>query len=858
MLEVEHPTNLNTTSVAILMQLPIDAVLGELKTALSNGASAVLQAPAGAGKTTRVPLALVGEPWLKGRKIVMLQPRRLAARAAALRMAELMGEPVGRTVGYRVRMDTRIGPATRIEVVTEGVLTRMLQSDPGLSGVGLVIFDEFHERHLESDLGLALCLDLQGILNTDLRLLVMSATLEPAPVADLLGAAPVVECVGRQYPVGTRYVGRNRDRPLEAAVVEAVVNAARTEPGSILVFLPGAAEIRRVLARLSSANLSGEWLLAPLFGNLSKEEQDQAIAPPPAGRRKIVLATNIAETSLTIEGIRVVVDGGFMRVPRFDVRSGMTRLATVPVSRASADQRRGRAGRTEPGVCYRLWAQASHGMLAERNSPEILQADLAGLVLELAMWGVEDPSRLKWLNPPPEAACLQARALLKDLGALDERGQATKHGRRMAELPLHPRLAHMLLEAQCHGRGAAACDLAAVLSERDFLRFPAGEADSDLGLRLEAMAGAEAGRPVAAVRFTVDRPALRRCLRVAEALRQRAGLSNRPAPRREIGRVLAWAYPDRIGQRRVGATGRFLLSNGRGAFFPSPEPLAAEDYIVAAELDGERREARVFLAAACDLPTILEDFRHALNAHEIIEWDKRTRAVRMERALRLGALALDLGPLVNADPQRIAAALIDGIRQAGIGCLPWSLSVRRWQERALFLRRVVGGEIDWPDVSDPALSDTLEHWLSPHLAGITRLAGLKAVDLFGALSGLLSWQQRRQLDEWAPTHIEVPSGSRIRVDYSGEIPVLAVRVQEMFGCADSPRVAGGRQPVLVHLLSPAGRPVQVTQDLAGFWAGSYHDVKKEMRGRYPKHHWPDDPLNATATCRSKRKNRTEK
>jgi ATP-dependent helicase HrpB len=791
----------------------------------------------------------MGEPWLEGRKIVMLEPRRLAARAAAQHMADLLGEPVGRTVGYRVRLDTRVGPATRIEVITEGVLTRMLQSDPSLSGIGLMIFDEFHERHLESDVGLALCLDLQGVLNADLRLLVMSATIEAAPVASLLGDAPVITCAGRLFPVQTRYIGRALEPNFESAVAEAVLRAAQSEPGSILVFLPGAAEIRRVMARLSAAGLGREWRITPLFGNLSKEEQDEAIAPPPPGRRKIVLATNIAETSLTIEGIRVVVDSGLMRVPRFDVRSGMTRLATIAVSRASADQRRGRAGRTEPGVCYRLWSEAMHATLAERNSPEIVQADLVALSLELALWGVSDPRRLKWLDPPPEAAYRQAGVLLTELGALDGEGRATPHGRRMAELALHPRLAHMLLEAGRRGMGAEACDLAAVLSERDFLRFPVGEYDSDLALRLEVLGGSEHSR--AKGKFTVDRPTWRRCRRLSDAFQHQLGLAKKRAGRPEVGRMLAWAYPDRIGQRRPGAVGRFRLANGRGAFFPAPEPLAAEDYIVAADLDGERQEARLFLSAACDLSTILEDFRFALQKQETIAWDKRTAAVKIEQVLSLGELALKVEPLGNPDSARISAALIEGIRQSGIGCLPWTAGARRWQERVVFLRKVSGAEEEWPDVSDAGLVGSLERWLTPYISGITRLAGLKAVDLSAALNGLLSWPQRRQLDEWAPTHIEVPSGSRIRLDYSGEVPVLAVRVQEMFGCSDTPRVAGGRQPVLLHLLSPAGRPVQVTQDLAGFWAGSYTQVKKEMRGRYPKHHWPEDPLEAEPTRRTK-------
>jgi ATP-dependent helicase HrpB len=812
-----------------------------------------LQAPPGAGKTTRVPLELLGEPWLKGRKIVMLEPRRLAARAAAMRMADLIGESVGQTVGYRVRLDTRVGPTTRIEVVTEGILTRMVQRDPGLVGVGLVIFDEFHERHLESDLGLAICLDLQGVLNPGLRILVMSATLEAAPVAELLGGAPVIACQGRQFEVATRYIERRLQRSPERQVAGAVLSAAGTESGSILVFLPGAAEIRRVLVLLQSSDLGSEWLLAPLFGNLSKAEQDGAIAPPPAGRRKIVLATHIAETSLTIEGVRVVVDSGFMRVPRFDVRSGMTRLTTLPVSQASADQRRGRAGRTEPGVCWRLWTEEAHRLLAERSLPEILQSDLASLALELSVWGVHDPSRLKWLDVPPQAAFQQARRLLTLVRALDDDGSVTEHGRRMAELPLHPRLAHMVLEAVPRGLGPVACDLAALLSERDFLKFPGGEYDSDLRLRLDVLADLRQGRDNEKRRFQVDRSACRRCIRVAEAIARRIGVPVNASPSQDIGRMLAWAYPDRIGQRRTGASGRFLLTNGGGAFFPAPEPLAAEDFIVAAELDGERREARIFLAAAYDQASLVEDFPHALEHTESITWDDRQKAVVAVKVRRLGAVTLKTEAIQAADPQKVATALLAGIRRAGIDCLPWNRRLRDWQERVIFLHRMFKDQADWPDVSDPALMDRLEIWLAPYLTGVTRLSGLKKVDLAGALGSLLSRSQRREVDVLAPTHLEVPSGSRIRVDYAGEAPVLAVRIQEMFGCAQTPRVAGGRLPVVLHLLSPAGRPVQVTQDLTGFWANSYYEVKKDLKGRYPKHHWPDDPLKAVSTRRPGKK-----
>ncbi|MBI5581244.1 MAG: ATP-dependent helicase HrpB [Deltaproteobacteria bacterium] len=836
-----------------MMPLPIDAVLGDLKAALGSGAGAILQAPPGSGKTTRAPLALLGEPWLAGRRIVMLEPRRLAARAAAAYMAQLLGEPVGRTVGYRVRMDTRVGPQTRIEVVTEGVLTRLMQRDASLAGTGLVIFDEFHERHLEADLGLALCLDLQGVLSPDLKLLVMSATMETEPVAALLGGAPVVACEGRQFEVETRYAGgRGGGQPLEREVAAAVLAAAAAETGSILAFLPGAPEIRRVLALLQASRLGPEWMLAPLSGNLTREEQDRAIAPAPAGRRKIVLATNIAETSLTIEGIRVVVDSGLARAPRLDVRSGMTRLVTLPVSRESADQRRGRAGRTAPGVCYRLWSEEAHGRLAPRSVPEILQADLAALALELAAWGVGSPGRLRWLDPPPAAAFDQARQLLSEVGALDGAGAVTRHGRRMAELPMHPRLAHMVLAAMDAGAGGAACDMAALLSERDFVPFASGAQDSDLRLRLEIIHDLRVGERSDASRRVVDRAACRRVIRLAEALRQRLGLAAQGAARIEAGRLLAWAYPDRIGQRRAGAPGRFLLTNGRGAFFAAPEPLSTSDYIVAADLDGERREARIFLAAAYDLETLLDQYAGQVHTRKILDWDPRKQAVVAERELRLGALVLKSEQLSAPDPAVIASALIKGIRLAGIGCLPWTREARRWQERVMFVRRVGAGGPEWPDVSDPKLAGSLEDWLGAHLSGITRLPDLKKVDLEAALAGMLNWRQRRALDELAPTHLTVPSGSRIRLDYSGEIPVLAVRIQEMFGGTDTPRVGGGKQPVLLHLLSPAGRPMQVTADLAGFWARGYSEVKKDLRGRYPKHPWPDDPLQAKPTHRTKK------
>jgi ATP-dependent helicase HrpB len=829
--------------------LPIEAVLADLQLTLANSPCAVLQAPPGAGKTTCAPLQLLSASWLEDRKIMLLAPRRLAARAAAARMADLLEEEVGQTVGYRVRLDSRVSEATRIEVVTEGVLTRMLQSDPALEKVGLVIFDEFHERSLDADLGLALCLDMQGVLNKDLRLLVMSATLETGPLAAMMGSAPVIACPGRAYPVETRYVGRHTPAFSAEGLREAILSAARSESGSILVFLPGAPEIRQVARLLETALPGPDWIIAPLFGNLSRSDQDRAIAPPSVGKRKIVLATSIAETSLTIEGIQVVVDSGLQRVPRFDVRSGMTRLVTLPVSRAAADQRRGRAGRTGPGVCLRLWSQKMHHTLPAALRPEIHESDLAGLALELAIWGVDDPGRLRWLDPPPAGAFDSARRLLGSLKALDADGRATDHGRRMAALPLHPRLAHMLVAADSRKMGDTACDLAALLSERDVIRFESGRPDADMRVRFDLLQSLRNNRPPAYPGAIVDSSALRRTLRTADNLRRRLGADRSETEAASIGPLLAWAYPDRIARRRSDGQGRFLLANGRGAYLDPAEALAAEQFLVAVELDGDRRNAQIYKAAAIGLDDLTEQFADRIRPVEIIEWDPERRIVAARHDLKLDALTLRSDPLAAADPQQILAALLIGIRQQGIACLPWTRALRQWQQRVCFLRRLAADPQQWPDVSDESLAASLPQWLAPYLTGMTRLRDLVRIELKKALFAMLTYQQHKLLDELAPTHLTVPSGSRVPIDYSGDIPVLAVRLQEMFGLSATPAVAGGRQPLLIHLLSPAQRPVQITQDLAGFWQTGYPEVKKELKGRYPKHYWPDDPLQAQATAR---------
>jgi ATP-dependent helicase HrpB len=825
--------------------LPIDSLLPDLRQALARHSSAVLQAAPGAGKTTRVPLALLNEPWLAGRKIVMLEPRRLAARAAARFMAAQRGEAVGETVGFRVRLESKVSARTRIEVVTEGILTRRLQHDPALEGVGLVIFDEFHERSLDGDLGLALTLDSREGLRPDLKILVMSATLDGAAVASLLGDAPLLTCEGRAHAVGTRYAARDPRRRLEDDVASLVRRALREEPGSALVFLPGEREIRRAAALLAEGGLPPDTTVHPLYGALPAAEQDRAIAPAPPGGRKIVLATTIAETSLTIEGIRIVVDSGLKRAPRFDPRTGLTRLETVRVSQASADQRRGRAGRLEPGACYRLWTEAEMRGFAPFDKPEILAADLAPLALDLAAWGVSDPLALRWLDRPPKAAYDQGLALLKELGALDDAGRIAALGRQMAALPLHPRLAHMLVKAKAAGQGALACDLAALLSERDILRQAQ---DADVRTRLEIIAARRPGRGDAAVNMG----ALARVRETAADLRRQLKPADKAASGfTGAGPLLALAYPDRVAQQR-GGRGRFRLAGGGGAYLAETDPLAAAEFLVAAELEGDAREGRIYLAAPLTAADIEAEFADRIADTAVIEWDARAEAVGARRQRRFGAIVLEDRPIDKADPAAVLAALVAGLRQMGPACLPWTEEIGSWRQRIEFLRWARPEE-GWPDLSDSRLMETLEDWLAPYLTGMSRRSHLAGLDLAGALRALLSWPLQRRLDELAPTHVEVPSGARIAIDYGpAEGPVLAVQLQHLFGLLDTPRVAEGRVPVTLHLLSPARRPIAVTKDLKSFWANVYPEVRGEMRGRYPKHRWPEDPIAAAPGLRRRR------
>lgn len=813
--------------------LPVDEALPRLKAALEAHNAAVLVAPPGAGKTTRVPLALLDARWLGTAKIVMQEPRRLAARAAARRMAKSLGETVGETVGYRVRLDTKVGPRTRIEVVTDGLFLRMLQDDPSLDGIGCVIFDELHERGLETDLSFALVREAQTALREDLRVIAMSATLDPGPVAARLGGAPVVASAGRMFAVETRYLDREPAGRLEGNVASVVRRALAEEGGSALVFLPGVAEIRRVEEALRDAGQNVD--VTPLYGDLPPAEQDRAISPSPVGRRKVVLATSIAETSLTIEGVRIVVDSGQMRVPRFSPRSGMTRLETVRVSQASADQRRGRAGRLEPGVCYRLWTEEAQRGLLPFTPPEILEADLAPMALELAAWGT-DGTTLPWLTPPPPASLATARVLLRDLGAIDALGAITPHGTAMVRLGQHPRLAHLVLKGRDLGQGRVAALLAAILSERDFLRLPPGQRDVDLRHRVDlALAG--------------------------KAPRQIAEMARRLTPRQAsgtpdvamTGELLALAYPDRIGRRRPGSAGRYLLSGGRGVALPDGDAMSNEEFLVVADLDGTGQDARVFLAAPITPVGIEEAYADRIADEEVLRWNAQDGAVLARRQRRLGALVLDDKPLARPDPEKLKAAMIEGVRQMGLASLPWSDDLQGWRQRVAFLRRQ---DESWPDLSDAALLAGLDGWLAPFLNDASRRSHLSRIDLGAALRALVPWDKQRELNRLAPTHLEVPSGSRIPIDYANPAePTLSVRLQEMFGLVDTPRIAGNKVPVTIHLLSPARRPVQVTRDLASFWKSGYRDVKAELKGRYPRHYWPDDPLIAEATARVKRRPR---
>jgi ATP-dependent helicase HrpB len=819
--------------------LPIYSVLPALRKALEAHRTAILQAPPSAGKSTVLPLELLGEPWLKGQKIWMLQPRRLAARNVAARMADLLGEQVGQTVGYQVRFERRVGPATRIEVLTEGILTRRLQQNPGLEGVGLVIFDEFHERSLQADLGLVLCREVQEALRQDLRLLLMSATLDGEGLGQHL-RAPVLTAEGRQYPVEIRYLPKDPEGPLPGVVAGAVSRALAEHEGDVLVFLPGVAEITRVERLLALRH--PEVKLTPLYGDLPLSAQQAAILPDPA-RRKVVLATSIAETSLTIEGIRVVVDAGYSRLPRFEAKSGLTRLVTTRVTRDAAMQRAGRAGRLGPGVCYRLWSPATDGQLLAQRPPEILEADLAPLLLELARWGVRDPYALDWITPPPAGALRQARELLEALGAL-ENHSLTERGKALLEWPTHPRLAHLLLEGQALQQSALAADLAALLEERDPLPREAG---ADLGLRLEALRhwrqhqqalhGAEPG-------------ALSRVERLSQEWRRRLGVvaDSRPTDPHMVGLLVALAYPDRLARLREGERLRYRLSGGRGVRLGEDDPLVGTPWLAVAHLDAGQEEGRIFLAA----PVEPEDLSPLARPVENVAWDARNGVLLAQRELRIGEVVLARKPLLHLEPSKRREVLCQVVRTEGLGLLPWTEELRQWQARVLSLRSWRPEE-GWPDVSDTHLLQTLEDWLAPWLNGVSRREDFARLELGRILGGLLPWPLPARLEALAPTRLEVPSGSRIRLTYNpdGSPPVLAVKLQELFGLADTPTVNEGRTPVLLHLLSPAGRPIQVTQDLKSFWNNTYLEVRKELRGRYSKHPWPEDPWNAVPTRKTK-------
>ncbi|MFK4386229.1 ATP-dependent helicase HrpB [Bradyrhizobium sp. USDA 223] len=812
--------------------LPIDAVLDDLSRTLEASNAAVLVAPPGAGKTTRVPLALLDAPWAKDKKIIVLEPRRIAARASADRMAKSLGERAGETVGYRVRFGSKISRATRIEVVTEGIFTRQILDDPELTGVAAILFDEFHERSLDADMGLALARDAQTGLREDLRILVMSATLDGARVARLLGDAPVVESEGRAFPVETRYLGRKADAPIERQMADAIASALRADSGSVLAFLPGAAEIRRTQNFLSERVQDASVEIVPLFGALDAAVQDRAIAPAPKGTRKVVLATSIAETSLTIEGVRIVVDSGLARVPRYEPDIGLTRLETVRASRAAVDQRRGRAGRTEPGVCYRLWDEPQTTSLAPYTQPEILSADLSSLVLDLAQWGVSDPAALSFLDPPPQPAWKEAKSLLSELNALDGDGRITAEGKSLRALALPPRLARMIVDSHRAGEGQAAAEIAAIITERGL-----GGDSVDLEHRRD--------------QFRRDRsPRAASARDLARRWASQVAASEKVALQEDLstGLMLAYAFPDRVARNR--GNGSFVLANGRGASIEQTSSLARAPYIAIGEMTGTAASGRILLAAQITEDEIERHFAEHIETADEISFDRGAMALRARRKRVLHAITLSEATLSVSPSEETARIFADGLIAAGLDRLPWSKAAKQWRDRVMFLRKAEGDS--WPDLSDDGLIARRDDWLVPALYDKIALKDISAGDLSDALMALLPWEMRARLDREAPTHFEAPTGSVLAIDYEAEQgPTIAVRLQELFGLNTHPSIAAGKVPLVLELLSPAQRPVQVTRDLPGFWRGSYAAVRSDLRGRYPRHPWPDDPASAVPTRRAK-------
>lgn len=835
-------------SLPNLPELPINDILPQLLAALAVNNSAVLAAEPGSGKTTIAPLALLDQPWLADRKIIILEPRRLAARAAAARMSELVGDQIGNTIGYRVRFDSQVSRATRIEVVTEGILIRLLQNDPELASTGLVIFDEFHERSLQGDLALALCLDARQ-LRDDLKILVMSATIDTSAIAGLLGRAPVITGQGRCFPVEVEYLQRQSTDFLVPRTVKGIDKALAEQPGDILVFLPGAGEIRTLQAHYAKR---ADLTCLPLYGDLPLEKQNLIFAKAP-GPRRLILATPIAETSLTIEGITTVVDCGQVKSPRFDPASGLTRLETIPIAKASAEQRAGRAGRLGPGHCYRLWTAAEHHSRPDFLPAEIINADLAPLLLELALWGVSDPGQLSWLDPPRQGQIDQARKILIDLEALDEKLTITPLGRKMARFPLHPRLALMLIRGKEQALGKLACRLAAILNNRDPLKAEAGRQSSDIEERLQLLVISERDGAGAVRAKGGDPAACRQILREASQYQRLLGKNSQDSGEfHEAGNLLASAYPDRIAHKKPGST-QHLLASGRGALLPAGDHLGSSELLVAASLDAGKKQGRIFLAAPLTMAELRSDHTHLLKIRKTVRWDAvQQRVIAIEEEC-LGSLVLSQKKWPGAETEEIRRCLLEGIRQAGIDGLPWQKKSRELQAR---IQSAHLWQPDaWPDLADETLLQDLS-WLEPYLGKARSLKDLQKLDLAGILLARLSWQEQQELERIAPTHLKVASGSRIKLRYQpGEAPILPVRIQEMFGCAKTPTVADGKLPVLIHLLSPAQRPIQITSDLAAFWRTTYREVKKELAGRYPKHYWPENPLEAQATSRAKRRKR---